>query len=59
MTATMDINRERIAATEAVIRPHIRRTPLVEADLADFGLPSAPVILQRGFSLARAEQKVF
>ncbi|TFV34948.1 threonine/serine dehydratase [Bradyrhizobium frederickii] len=43
MTATMDITRERIAATEAVIRPHIRRTPLVQADLADFGLPAAPV----------------
>ncbi len=43
MTATSDINRERIAATEAVIRPHIRRTPLVQADLADFGLPAAPV----------------
>jgi threonine dehydratase len=26
-----------------VIRPHIRRTPLVEADLADFGLPPAPI----------------
>jgi threonine dehydratase len=39
----MDITRERIAATEAVIRPHIRRTPLLQADLADFGLPSAPV----------------
>lgn len=46
MTATMDINRERIAATEAVIRPHIRRTPLVEADLADFGLPASPVIFK-------------
>ncbi|WP_375306981.1 threonine/serine dehydratase [Bradyrhizobium sp. A11] len=43
MTATMDITRERIAATEPVIRPHIRRTPLVQADLADFGLPTAPV----------------
>lgn len=46
MTATSDINRERIAATEAVIRPHIRRTPLVQADLADFGLPAAPVTLK-------------
>src|SRR3954471_12542134 len=46
MTATMDINRERIAATEAVIRPHIRRTPLVEADLADFGLLASPVIFK-------------
>ncbi len=43
MTATMDITRERIAATEAVIRPHIRRTPLLQANLADFGLPAAPV----------------
>lgn len=43
MTVTMDITRERIAATEAVIRPHVRRTPLLQADLADFGLPAAPV----------------
>ncbi|MFB6458392.1 threonine/serine dehydratase [Bradyrhizobium tunisiense] len=46
MTATIDITRERIAATEAVIRPHIRRTPLVQVDLADFGLPAAPVTLK-------------
>lgn len=46
MTATMDITRERIAATEAIIRPHIRRTPLLAADLADFGLPAAPVIFK-------------
>src|SRR5437764_7944750 len=43
MAAITDITRERIAATEAVIRPHIRRTPLVHADLADFGLTAAPV----------------
>jgi threonine dehydratase len=43
MTATMDITRERIAATEAVIRPYIRRTPVVAASLSDFGLPAAPV----------------
>jgi threonine dehydratase len=43
MTATTDITRERIAATEAVIRPHVRRTPLIVADLADFGLPAAPI----------------
>ena len=41
MAATTDITRERIAATEAVIRPYIRRTPLLQADLADFGLPPA------------------
>ena len=43
MAAITPITRERIAATEAVIRPYIRRTPLLQADLADFGLPAAPV----------------
>ena len=58
MTATSDINRERIAATEAVIRPHIRRTPVVEADLADFGLPAAPVMLQaRAAAALRARSR--
>ena len=42
MTAATDITRERIAATETVIRPYVRRTPLLEADLADFGLPPGP-----------------
>jgi threonine dehydratase len=32
------ITRERIAATERVIRPHLRRTPIVEAAGADFDL---------------------
>src|SRR6202023_2123044 len=32
------ITRERIAATEAAIRPYVRRTPLVTADGAHFGL---------------------
>jgi len=43
MPATTDITRERIAATEAVIRPYVRRTPQLAADLADFGLPPSPV----------------
>ena len=48
MSASTDITqqritRERIAATEAAIRPYIRRTPLLSADLADFGLQAAPV----------------
>ena len=30
MAATTDITRERIAATEAVIRPYVRRTPLLK-----------------------------
>ena len=32
------IDPEKISATERTIRPHIRRTPVVEADGADFGL---------------------
>jgi threonine dehydratase len=46
MTAESDITRERIAATEAVIRPYVRRTPLLSADLADFGLPAAPIVFK-------------
>src|SRR5215510_7800232 len=40
MAATTEITRERIAATEAVIRPYVRRTPLLAAD---FGLPPLPL----------------
>jgi threonine dehydratase len=43
MGETTSITRERIAATEAVIRPYVRRTPLLAADLADFGLPAHPL----------------
>ena len=43
MTTATDITRERIAATEALIRPYVRRTPLIQADLADFGLTAAPL----------------
>jgi threonine dehydratase len=32
------IDREAIAAAERLIRPHIRRTPVIEVDGADFGL---------------------
>src|SRR5271170_3333004 len=37
------ITRERITATEVVIRPFVRRTPLVKAEMADFGLPPGPL----------------
>src|SRR5271154_4270404 len=40
------INREQITATEKVIRPHIRRTPVLEADGADFGLGSTPLVFK-------------
>ena len=38
MDQSIPITRERIAATEAAIRPYIRRTPLVAADGSDFAL---------------------
>lgn len=38
-----EITRERIQATERVIRPHIRRTPILEVDGADFGLDSIKI----------------
>jgi threonine dehydratase len=40
------LNREQIAATEKIIRPHIRRTPVIEADGRDFGLDSNPLIFK-------------
>jgi threonine dehydratase len=40
------LTRDAIARTYAAIRPHIRRTPVVEVDAADFGLAPAPVSLK-------------
>jgi threonine dehydratase len=37
------VTRARIAATHRLIAPHIRRTPVVEADAADFGLAPGPL----------------
>ena len=34
------LTRDRIAAIERLIRPHVRRTPIVEVDAADLGLRS-------------------
>src|SRR5262245_10947065 len=43
------ITRERIAEAERLIRPHVRRTPVVGVDLADFGLPARAVDLKLEF----------
>jgi threonine dehydratase len=43
------IDRQTIAATYERIRPHIRRTPIVEVDLADFGLESRPAVFKLEF----------
>jgi threonine dehydratase len=40
------VTRERIIETERLIRPFIRRTPAMTVDAADFGLPSAPLVLK-------------
>jgi threonine dehydratase len=46
MTLATIINRDGIAATWESISPHIRRTPLLEVDAADFGLAPAPLVLK-------------
>jgi threonine dehydratase len=43
MNRTIPITREHIAATERIIRPHVRRTPVIEADRSDFGLSPGPL----------------
>jgi threonine dehydratase len=43
------IDRESIAAVEQIIRPHVRRTPIVEISAADFGLDSIQLIFKLEF----------
>ena len=40
------IDRERIASTYGAIRPHIRRTPVVEVEGSDFGLDGIRIVLK-------------
>jgi threonine dehydratase len=49
MASASAITRERIAQIERVIRPHLRHTPTLRVDLADFGLPAQPVELKLEF----------
>src|ERR1700741_4744000 len=46
MTQQSDLSRERIQATERVIRPYIRRTPIVEVEGADFGLEAIRIVFK-------------
>jgi threonine dehydratase len=46
MTQQGDLSRNRIQSTERVIRPHIRRTPIVEVNGADFGLDSITIVFK-------------
>jgi len=41
-----EVSRERIQATERVIRPHIRRTPILEVDGTEFDLNSIKIIFK-------------
>ena len=40
------MERARIAETERIIRPYVRRTPVIEVDGADFGLPGVTLVLK-------------
>ncbi|HEV2490069.1 MAG TPA: threonine/serine dehydratase [Candidatus Acidoferrales bacterium] len=41
-----EISRERITETDALIRPHIRETPVIETDGADIGIGPARVVFK-------------
>ena len=43
MSKHQSIDREAISAIAEIIRPHIRRTPVLAVDAADFGLASQPL----------------
>ena len=43
------IDRDAIAATERLIRPHVRRTPVITVDAGDFGLDAAPLAFKLEF----------
>ncbi len=47
--AKMPSNRERIAAAEEIIRPRVRRTPILEVSGADFRLDSTSLIFKLEF----------
>jgi threonine dehydratase len=40
VSSSIVIDRDRIAATYQLIAPHLRETPIVQVDAADFGLPA-------------------
>ncbi|MGC2264658.1 MAG: pyridoxal-phosphate dependent enzyme, partial [Candidatus Acidiferrales bacterium] len=44
--SNIHINPERITETNALVRPYIRRTPVIEVDARDFGLPLAHTFLK-------------
>ncbi len=47
--STLAIDGAAIAATEKLIRPYIRRTPVIRIDAGDLGLAGAPIVLKLEF----------
>jgi threonine dehydratase len=45
-TSAIEVTRKTIRATAQVIRPHIRRTPVIEVDGSDFGLHGVRLVLK-------------
>src|SRR5262249_60576537 len=43
---TTVVNRPGIRSTEPLIRPYLRRTPVITVDRADFGLAPGPLVLK-------------
>ena len=41
-----EITRDRIAETGHLIRPHLRRTPVIRTDAAEFGLPAGSLLFK-------------
>lgn len=52
MTIDRAVTQDQIESTERIIRPHIRRTPVIELDGADFGLDSTVVFKLELFQYA-------
>src|SRR5260370_4557297 len=49
MSADVSITSDRIVEMERLIRPHVRHTPVMSVDMADFGLPPRDVGLKLEF----------
>src|ERR1700687_2779329 len=46
MPLDTSITPDRIAETERLLRPHVRHTPIIHVDLADFGAEQKPLALK-------------
>ena len=48
-THAASVDRAAVLAAETVIRPHIRRTPVIEVAAEDFGISGAPIVFKLEF----------